>query len=65
VVVAYPDVTAAKASRPVALPFLPDEARFDPALHYYQLPFSADAVSKLGVFFCDQLETHPPVHAQE
>ncbi len=59
-VVVYPDVTAAKASRPVALPFLPDAGRFDPALYYYQLPFSADAVSKLGVFFYDQMETHTP-----
>jgi sporulation protein YlmC with PRC-barrel domain len=64
-VVVYPDVTAAKASRPVALPFLPNEGRFDPALYYYQLPFSADAVSELDVFFYDQLETHTPMDAQE
>jgi sporulation protein YlmC with PRC-barrel domain len=64
-VVVYPDVTAAKASGPVALPFLPEEDRFDPALYYYQVPFSEDAVSKLGVFFYDQMETHTPMDAQE
>ena len=64
-VVAVPDVRVTMAPRPVALPFLPDEGRFDPALYYYQLPFSADAVSKLGVFFYDQMETHTPPEIQE
>ena len=44
----------------VALPFLPEQGRFDPSLYYCQLPFSADAVSELGVFFYDQMETHTP-----
>lgn len=49
----------------MALPFLPDEGRFDPALYYHQLPFSADAVSELGVFFYDQMETHTPLDIEE
>ena len=64
-VVVYPDIRVTMAPRPVALPFLPEEGRFDPALYYYQLPFSADAVSKLGVFFYDQMDTHTPLNIQE
>jgi sporulation protein YlmC with PRC-barrel domain len=64
-VVVHPDVRVTRAPRPVALPFLPDEGRFDPALYYYQLPFSADAVSELGVFFYDQMETHTPLDIEE
>lgn len=59
-IVAYPDIRVTMAPRPVALPFLPQEGRFDPSLYYYQLPYSADAVAELGVFFSDQLETHTP-----
>jgi hypothetical protein len=29
------------------------------------VPFSADAVTKLSVFFYDQMETHTPIDAQE
>jgi hypothetical protein len=64
-VVVHPDVRVTRAPRPVALPFLPDEGRFDPALYYYQLPFSADEVTELDVFFYDQMETHTPLDIQE
>ena len=65
VVVVYPDSRATTAQRPVALPFLPEDGRFDPSLYYYQLPFSADAVCELGVFFYDQMETNTPPEIQE
>jgi sporulation protein YlmC with PRC-barrel domain len=63
--VVYPDIGVTIAPRSVALPFLPDEGRFDPALYYYQVPFNADAVSELGVFFSDQMETHTPMDIEE
>ena len=57
-VVVQPDVRVTRAPRPVALPFLPEEGRFDPSMYYYQVPFSADAVAELDVFFYEQMETH-------
>jgi sporulation protein YlmC with PRC-barrel domain len=57
-VVVQPDVRVTRAPRPVALPFLPEEGRFDPSMYFYQVPFSADAVAELDVFFYDQMETH-------